>query len=427
MKYPYQSESSPGGWRKRYANLPAHQLQPRKTDLENMAQRKNTKQHALGQYMTTEEVALNMCQYIETEKKSWKVFDPACGDGVLLEAAASGLVKAGVALENIHLIGFDIDHEMIDKARSRLSKFVATNSNNIVLVNCDTLQVMRGGLFHEEEQSLLRDVNVIIGNPPYGKNLEVRFFEECNSYFRGRAELVFLLPISFVDAINGVKFTLLKGRPLGVTTGHVIIHHQCGTGYTQKKQKDSLDEVDGFRVLTGVKLYAVGDGDPPQSAELVKNKPYSSSSYTPGWLPCLRTGDINKYSYEKGRLWVDYGKHLAHPKEKDRFEGPRLFVRRVPIWSDKSLGATYIDETALCAGDILVVKHIDNAQEILRGLCVFLNSPEASEFIITHRPSVGHRDSFPKISAKDLARLFREMLPNKAALRRLAKRYPENK
>ena len=390
-----------------------------------MAQRKNTKQHALGQYMTTEEVAQDMCQYIKTEKKNWKIFDPACGDGMLLEAAGSELLKAGVKLEEIKLVGFDIDQEMIEKAKKRLAKFQSDTDKNITLVNCDTLQVLRGGLLHPEEQSLLKEINIILGNPPYGKNIEIKFFEECSYYFSGRAELVFLLPISFVDSINGINYTLLKGRPLGVTTGHVIVHHMCGGEYTKKKQRDSLDEVKGFRVLTGVKLYAIGDGDPPQTHEVVANKPYSSSSHKQGWLPCLRTGDINKFSYEKGRLWVNYGKHLAHPKDIGRFEGPRIFVRRVPIWSDKTLGAAYINETALCAGDVLVVKHIDNDTEMLQGLCVFLNSQEASEHIILHRPSVGHRDSFPKISAKDLTKLLRELLPKESILRKLAKNYPE--
>ena len=390
-----------------------------------MVQRKNTKQHILGQYMTTEDVARDMCKYIKLEKNKWKVFDPSCGDGVLLEAASHELLAAGVRLEDIYLIGFDIDPEMIDKARIRLKRFNSGSQENIKLVNCDTLQVLRSRLSYEEEQSLLKDVNVLLGNPPYGKNIEIRFFQECNSYFSGRAELIFLLPISFVDVINGVKFTFLMGRPLGVTTGHVIIHHQCGEDYSQKKQKYSLDEVDGFRVLTGVKLYAVGAGNPPQSAELVKNKPYSSPYHQQGWLPCLRTGDIKKFSYEKDRLWVNYGQHLAHPKEIERFEGPRIFVRRVPIWSDKTLGATYIAEKALCAGDVLVVKHVENDPKMLRGLCVFLNSQEAADYIIMHRPSVGHRDSFPKISAKDLTKLFGDMLPKSDVLRKLAENYPE--
>jgi predicted RNA methylase len=389
-----------------------------------MTNRKNTKQHALGQYMTTEEVAHDMCRHIKTEKKKWKIFDPACGDGVLLEAAASELLKAGLKLEEINLVGFDIDQEMIIKAKNRLARYKSDTCENIKLVSCDTLHVLKGGLLHKEKLFLLKDVSVILGNPPYGKNIEVRFFEECSRFFSGKAELVFLLPLSFIDSTNGISYTLLKGRPLGVTTGHVIVHHICGERFTLRKQRSSLDEVKGFRVLTGVKLYAVGDGEPSQTREIVANKPYSSSKQIQGWLPCLRTGDISKFSYKTGRLWVNYGNHLAHPKEIGRFEGPRIFVRRVPIWSDKTLGATYIEETALCAGDVLVVKHIDNDPEMLRGLSVFLNSQEASDYIITHRPSVGYRDSFPKISAKDLAKLFRDMLPNELVLRRLARTYP---
>jgi len=389
-----------------------------------MAERKKTKQHTLGQYMTTDEVALNMCHYFQTEKKNWRVFDPACGDGALLEAAATVLLENGIPLKKIHLVGFDIDPEMIAKAESRLQRFTSKKQLNVILRTCDTLGILKGGLFSDGEQELLNDINIIIGNPPYGKNLEVRFFHECNAYFKDRAELVFLMPISFVDSISGIKFTLLKGRPLGVTTGHVIVHHYCGSPYSQKKQRDSLEQVNGFSVLTGVKLYAIGDGEPQQTPDIVKSKPFSSPQHRPGWLPCLRTGDIQKYSYEKGRLWVNYGNHLAHPKEILRFKGPRLFIRRVPIWANKSLGATYIEETALCAGDVLVVKHVKNDPILLRGLCVFLNSTEVAEYIVAQRPSVGHRDSFPKISAKDIVRLFRELLPSELFLQKLANEYP---
>ncbi|WP_225182239.1 N-6 DNA methylase [Pectobacterium aroidearum] len=395
--------------------------------LKNMIERKHTKQHILGQYMTTEDVAHNMCQFFETDKKIWKIFDPACGDGVLLEAAALTLLEDGISSDNIYIVGFDIDNEMIIKAQKRLEKFAIEKGVRIFLKCCDTLKVLKNNESYKYENDLLNDINIVIGNPPYGKNIEVVFFEECCRYFNSRAELVFLMPISFVDVVKEVSYTVLKGRPLGVTTGHVIIHHNCGNSYSRKRQRGSLEEVNGFSVLTGLKLYAVGDGMPPQSAEVVKEKPYSSATYIPGWLPCLRTGDIQKYSYTKGRLWVNYGKHLAHPKELERFDGPRLFVRRVPIWSDKTLGVTFLNETVLCAGDVLIIKHAENNTELLHGLCVYLNSTEVSDFIISHRPSVGHRDSFPKISAKDIAQIFREILPSETNLREYAKLYPEGK
>lgn len=382
----------------------------------NMENKKYSKQRQLGQYMTTEEVATEMCSYFLTSKEKWVVFDPTCGDGMLLQSAAKELIKHGVAPSAIELIGFDIDPEMLVKAQHRLNATFAGEINSIALRECNTLKVLEGDIFLELERSLLERVTVVIGNPPYGKGLEVRFFEACDSYFKGRAELVFLLPMSFADQFKGVTYDLVKGRPLGVTTGHVIAHHMCGAPYLKHSQKQTLDSVAGFTVLTGVKLYSIGAGTPTQTEETLLTKPYSSDTEVAGWLPCLRTGDIGKNSYVKGRLWVKYGIELAHPKEITRFSGPRIFIRRVPIWKCKSLGATYIEETALCAGDVLIIKHLNDDIDLLKGLCAYLNSPQAAEFIIEHRPSVGFRDSFPKISAKDLVHLLKSKIPAPAEL-----------
>ena len=67
-----------------------------------------------------------------------------------------------------------------------------------------------------------------------------------------------------------------------------------------------------------------------------------------------------------------------------------------------------------------MVRHHEDNMRLLKGLCVFLNSPRASEYVIAHRPSVGHRDSFPKISAKDLVRLLAEKIPNDSELEQLS-------
>jgi len=382
--------------------------------------KRKTKQHQLGQYMTTDDVAKEMCKLFLTAKDKWVVFDPSCGDGALLEAAAKCLLDFGVPIDRIELLGFDIDDEMIERAKARFKNAFEKVIKKLDLRQCNTLHVLNGDVFLQDERKLLENVNIVIGNPPYGKGMEVKFFDACDSFFSRKAELVFLLPMSFADAIHGINYHMLKGRPLGVTTGHVIVHHNCGNIYTKKSQKEALTEVQGFSVLTGVKLYERGAGSPPQDDEIMRTKPYSSDVENPQWIPCLRTGDVQKFGYTKTRLWVKYGDHLAHPKELSRFVGPRIFVRRVPIWACKSLGAAYIEETALCAGDVLVVRHMNDDVQHLKGLCVFLNSPEAAEFIISNRPSVGYRDSFPKISAKDLVRLLCARIPSDIDLKRLS-------
>lgn len=366
-----------------------------------------TKKRKLGQYMTTEDVAKYMCSIFNTNIKEPVIFDPSCGEGELLLAAYNHFKENGVSQENIKLVGFDLDPEMVKKTKTRL---LEKGISNFHIFLCDTTNVMNDGLFHSEERKILGKVNLIIGNPPYGRDLEVTFFEMCNRYFNS-IQMIFLMPMSFADRSIGINYELVKGRPLGVTTGHIILNHYCGADYKIRNKRLKMTSVSNFEVLTGVKLYAKGEGKPPQSAEIVKNKPFSSENEVDGWLPCLRTGDIKKFSYTKGRLYVNYGPHLAHPKNIERFLGPKIFIRRVPIWSCKTLGAVFSNEPCLCAGDVLIIRHKHDDEKMLKGLCMYLNSKDAAEKIIELRPTVGHRDSFPKISAKDLYLLLDKHLP----------------
>ena len=378
-----------------------------------------TKKHRLGQYMTTEDVARYMSSNFIIPDEKPVVFDPSCGEGELLIAAFKHMISNGIPPGDITLVGFDIDPVMIESTISRLSKEGVPNS---LVLHYDTIKALNDDRLLDEEKSILENVNLIIGNPPYGRDLEVTFFDICNDYFKG-VQLIFLMPMSFADRAVDINYEIIKGRPLGVTTGHVIVNHLCGSKYGIRKKKLKLTPVSGFEVLTGVKLYAKGEGKPPQDQNIVTAKPYSSEKEIKDWIPCLRTGDIKKYSYSIGRLYINYGPHLAHPKNIERFEGPKIFVRRVPIWSCKTLGAAYSDETCLCAGDVLVIRHKDDNEKLLKGLCIYLNSKYAAAKITELRPTFGHRDSFPKIAAKDLVLLLEENIPSNHDLIKMSKEH----
>lgn len=72
---------------------------------------------------------------------------------------------------------------------------------------------------------------------------------------------------------------------------------------------------------------------------------------------------------------------------------------------------------------MLVIRHCDDDKELLKGLCVFLNSPSAAEQILKRRPSVQYRDSYPKLSGKDINALIEDALPEEATLRTMAREY----
>lgn len=373
----------------------------------------------LGQHMTPLGVARQMFDFLHRPVASLRILDPACGDGNLLIAAADRMLHAGLQDIADRLAGIDIDPEMVAIARQRLAEKLSVDASRIRIFHADFLESAGGSLFVSPPLSLA-DYNAVLSNPPYGRSREYAFFTACARCLPAGSEMVFLMPLSFIDRAEGLFTVPLEGRPLGVTTGHAIIRHVCGQPYHFRPVKEHQCNKSPFSVLSGLKLYELGAGMPPQTDEIVSAKPYSSSEPRDGWIPCLRTGDIHPFSYTTGRLYVHYGAHLAHPKNLSRFQGPRLFLRRVPIWQDRQLGAAYLEDTVLCAGDLLVIRHYSDDREMLRGLCSFLNSPAAAEAALAHRPSVRFRDSFPKLSAKDLNALLDSHLPDETALRLLA-------
>lgn len=385
-----------------------------------MSRDQNDKQYWLGQYMTPEPVAEWFFDFVDEPAETWRVLDPACGDGNLLLAAARRMTNAGVKDVPARLCGVDIDPVMVARSKERLSSLLSVPCSRLNISVGDYLQ---GGSTLFDQPAWLDFVpSLVLSNPPYGQGREYAFFEHVLKRVPRGVRAVFLVPLAFMDRLEGGKVEPLDGRPLGVTTGHCLVSITAGDPWRFKAVRAAGVNNSVFNVLTGVKVYEKGAGVPPQTDEIVEAKPYSSDTKIPGWLPCVRTGDIQPDSVRLDRQWIHWGEHLAHPKELKRFSGPRLFVRRVPIWANRQLGAVYLEDQALCAGDVLVVRHESDDKELLQGLCAWLNSEAAAEAVLTRRPSVKHRMSFPKISAKDLDMLFGEDLPSEETLRMLAQK-----
>lgn len=382
------------------------------------------KQYLLGQYMTPPEVAGMFFKHVGLAPRDWRVLDPACGDGNLLLAAAQSMLSAGLAPQDVaeRICGVDIDPTMVEAARTRLAALLGLPEQHL-LVYVDDYMAPQEGLFDGPRARWRAfGANVVLSNPPYGQNREYEFFRLVTERHPTGTVLAFLVPLAFMDRFVGGTVEPLDGRPLGVTTGHCLVWHIVGQPWRYRAVRSGRRNSSPFTVYSGVKLYERGAGTPPQTDEIVRTKPYSSESPRPGWLPCVRTGDVSPFEVGLDRLWVKWGLHLAHPKELARFRGPRIFVRRVPIWATRQLGAAYLEDEALCAGDVLVVRHDTDDRQLLVGLCVWLNSAEAAEHVLARRPSVKHRTSFPKISGKDLNMLFEHDLPAEATLIALAAR-----
>src|ERR1051325_10957648 len=178
-------------------------------------------QRILGQYMTPGTLADRMLQLVRRPVDDWRIFDPACGDGNLLYAAASLMKSAGVPDIASRVLGIDIDLFMVQQARQRLAGLIRCREDEIRVICGDFLQMSSSGLLFD---SPLKEFsfNTVLSNPPYGRLREYRFFEAANQLSPRESELIFLMPLAFLDRVDGVEGVPLNGRPMGVTTGHAI-------------------------------------------------------------------------------------------------------------------------------------------------------------------------------------------------------------
>ena len=82
-----------------------------------------------------------------------------------------------------------------------------------------------------------------------------------------------------------------------------------------------------------VKPFEKGKGIPPQTPEIVKNKPYVRKGEKPktgrNWMPLLRGSLINRYiNLWNNNYWISYGKWLAAPRDSKIFEALEKIVVR---------------------------------------------------------------------------------------------------
>ncbi len=106
----------------------------------------------------------------------------------------------------------------------------------------------------------------------------------------------------------------------------------------EMKKATRLDTM--FGVMTGAKPYQVGKGIPPQTKEIVLNKPFTGfEKIDDSWLPYMRGRIIDRYTNKwiGSKEYIKYGEWLAEPRSSEVFKGKKLFIRQ----TGDSLIATY--------------------------------------------------------------------------------------
>lgn len=156
-----------------------------------------------------------------------RVLDPACGDGVLLDALIKRLPPA--ARKRVEVVGFDTDPEAIRSASQRLRQDF--QDLNVHLEQKDFLEHvlnLQGGgdLFSAGEAQ--EPFHLVIANPPYVRTqiMGAQQAQQLAQRFglTGRVDLYypFLLGISQVLAGNGVAGVITSNRFMSTKSGQAV-------------------------------------------------------------------------------------------------------------------------------------------------------------------------------------------------------------
>jgi hypothetical protein len=141
-------------------------------------------------------------------------------------------------------------------------------------------------------------------------------------------------------------------------------------------------------VYNGIKPFEKGKGNPPQTDETLRDKPFVKEGSRPGkkWSPLLRGSLINRYrNLWNNDYWILYGDWLAASRNKAIFEAPeKIMVRQ----TGDSIIATKIDGSFFARNNLHILLPLSslNANYVLALLnsrlidyCYSILNPEKGE------------------------------------------------
>lgn len=154
-------------------------------------------------------------------------------------------------------------------------------------------------------------------------------------------------------------------------------------------------------VVSGVHLYERGRGIPPQTADIVRKRPFTLYRPARGALPALQGRDVHEFHLNSPRQFIKFGRWLAHTGKHESYRrSTRIFVRELCRRDGKMTAAVATDGLVPLHGVLTVVPKMINAH----ALAGILNSTMAAEYV-SHCAASFSKVDFQKITVGELRQM----------------------
>lgn len=172
----------------------------------------------------------------------------------------------------------------------------------------------------------------------------------------------------------------------------------------EKKLIGKLDSVphkvnDIAEMFSGIKVYEVGKGKPPQTTKVRDSKPFTSTlKENNKWMPFYDGKHIGRYKVLwSNDNWINYGVWLAAPRDAANFAGEKILIRKI---IGNTLIANYVPETVYC-NTLLFVLKLKNSEYSYKVILAILNS-KLIGWYFRKKFQISDEDTFPQIMIRDI-------------------------
>ena len=155
-------------------------------------------------------------------------------------------------------------------------------------------------------------------------------------------------------------------------------------------------------IKAGLQAYETGKGNPKQTPDDVKSRPYDFDyKFDENTFQYLEGKDVGRYFIKWAGSFLQYGNHLASPRTFDLFTGETIIIREITSNHPKSINASYTDETYLFNRSNIAIKKTKNSKVELKYALALLNSKLISYYFMKNTAK-SVRQLFPKLILEDL-------------------------
>jgi len=189
-----------------------------------------------------------------------------------------------------------------------------------------------------------------------------------------------------------------------------VFSNETSVELTKRLKTNSKNLDDLVLIKAGLKAYEKNKGEPKQTVEDVKNRPYDYTyKFDKNTHKYLEGKDVGRYFLNWSGQYLKYGKQLAASRTINLFDGDKIIIREITGKFPKSIIATYSDEFYLFNMSNISIIEREGFKISLKYIVTILNSRLMAYYFVKNTAK-SVRKMFPKIILNDLRKFpFKEI------------------